>query len=79
MLTLGTANLTVNSCKLLYSTSADFAGAAEIAFDYKEGAIELAPESGKFPANCYYKFVFNVTVTGSSNKYVQFSKVEFVG
>lgn len=80
VLTLGTANLTVNSCKLLYSTSADFAGAAEIAFDYKEGAIELAPESGKFPANCYYKFVFNVTVTGSSsNKYVQFSKVEFVG
>lgn len=79
VLTLGTANLTVNSCKLLYSTSEDFADAKEVSFDYKSGEIELFATEGNFPANCYYKFVFNVTNTGSSNKYVQFSKVAFWG
>lgn len=79
VLTLGTANATVNSCKLLYSTSEDFSNATEISFEYKNGAIDLVPVSGKFPANCYYKFVFNVTNGESSNKYVQFCKVAFVG
>lgn len=76
VLTLGTANLDVNSCKLVYSTSADFTGAKEVAFDYKNGEIEIMAADGNFPANSYYKFVFNVT-TGSKKQYVQFTKVVF--
>lgn len=76
VLTLGTQNLTsINSCKLVYSINADFSDAKEIPFEYTQGAIELVED---FPANCYYKFVFNVTAP-SSNKYLQFSKVEFYG
>ncbi|MDE6871283.1 MAG: BACON domain-containing protein [Bacteroidales bacterium] len=79
VLTLGTASsITVNSCKLLYSTNADFSNASEVAFGYEEGDIELT-NGDVFPANCYYKFVFNVTVSGSTNRFVQFKKVAFWG
>ena len=30
-------------------------------------------------ANCFYRFVYNVSVSGNSNKFVQFSKVRFYG
>lgn len=79
VLTLGDATCTVNSCKLLYSTSEDFTDAKEVSFDYKQGEIELFAAEGNFPANCYYKFVFNVTNTTDKNKFVQFSKVAFWG
>ncbi len=76
VVTLGTKNITLNSCKLLYSTNADFTGATEVPFDYTEGAIVL---TNSYPANCYYKLVFNCTETSGSNKYVQLSKIEFYG
>ena len=34
---------------------------------------------GKDWSNCYYKFVYNVTVSGSSNKYIEFTKAVFTG
>ncbi|MGM9817958.1 MAG: hypothetical protein ACI30B_03130 [Paludibacteraceae bacterium] len=76
VVTLGTKNITLNSCKLLYSTNADFSGATEVPFEYTEGAIVL---TNSYPANCYYKLVFNCTETSGSNKYVQLSKIEFYG
>lgn len=76
VVTLGTKTITLNSCKLLYSTNADFTGATEVPFDYTEGAIVL---TNSYPANCYYKLVFNCTETSGSNKYVQLSKIEFYG
>lgn len=76
VVTLGTKNITLNSCKLLYSTNADFTGATEVPFDYTEGAIVL---TNSYPANCYYKLVFNCTETSGSNKYVQLSKIDFYG
>lgn len=79
VLTLGTASgITLNSCKLVYSTNADFSSSTEVPFDYIDGEIELTGADG-FPADCYYKFIFNVTVSGTSNKFVQFKKVEFYG
>lgn len=79
VLTLGTASgITLNSCKLVYSTNADFSSSTEVPFDYVDGEIELTGADG-FPADCYYKFIFNVTVSGTSNKFVQFKKVEFYG
>ena len=77
----GTMNVTSwNSLKLEYSTNADFTDAQTI--DASEiGAsktITFAPEGG-FPANCYFRFVLNITVTGSSNKYIQLKNIIFYG
>lgn len=75
-LTVGAASsITVNSLKLVYSTNSDFSNASEISNTF--AANSTISFEGNFPANAYYKFVFNVTVSGSSNKFVEFSKVEF--
>lgn len=77
-LTVGSASsITVNSLKLVYSTKADFSDEKEVSGTFAESSTIDFEED--FPANCYYKFVFNLTVNGSSNKFVQFSKVEFFG
>lgn len=77
----GTMNVTSwNSLKLEYSTSADFTDAQTIEAS-EVGAsktITFAPEGG-FPANCYFRFVLNITVLGSSNKYVELNNIIFYG
>lgn len=80
-LTVGAAsNITVNSLKLVYSTSADFSNASEVAGTFAANStISFKPASGDFPAGSYYKFVFNVTVSVTNNKFVEFKKVEFYG
>lgn len=77
----GTMNLSSwNSLKLEYSTNSDFSDAVTITAPSvaASSTIEFAPEGG-FPANCYFRFVLNVSVAGSNNKYVQFSKIIFYG
>ena len=75
-LTVGTASsITVNSLKLVYSTNADFSNSSEISKSFAENST--ISFEGDFPANAYYKFVFNVTVSATSNKFLEFSKVEF--
>ncbi len=75
-LTIGKAEsaLTGNSIKLYYSTNSNFSGATEISKPFSS-ASTITFEAD-FPKNAYYKFVINVTVSGTNNKYVQFSKVE---
>lgn len=76
--TFGTASsITVNSCKLVYSTNADFSEASEISVEF--AASSTVSFVADFPANAYYKLVLNVTVTSDKNKYVQLSKIEFIG
>lgn len=82
-ITFGKAtDITVNSCKLIYSTNADFTDSKEcnIAFT----ASSTADITEDFPANAYYKLVLNVTNTKKNDtKYVngsvQLSKIEFLG
>ncbi|MBR3479715.1 MAG: hypothetical protein IKH32_03300 [Prevotella sp.] len=81
-LTVGEASsITVNSLKLIVASDASFnnqidevsktfAASSTITFTPTSPATEWAN-------NAYYKFVFNVTVSGSSNKYVQFSEAKF--
>lgn len=80
-LTVGEANsVTVNSLKLVYSTSADFSNASEVEGTFAANStISFKPASGDFPANSYYKFVFNLTISSTSNKFVEFKMVEFFG
>lgn len=78
-LTIGAASsITINSIKLVYSTNADFSNATTLtASSTKASTTHTFAPVGGFPANAYYKFVFNLTVSSTSNKFVEFNKVEF--
>lgn len=76
--TFGTAtNITINSCKLVYSTNADFTDSKECNITFKKSSTVEITEN--FPANAFYKLVFNVTNTKKSTGYVELSKIEFLG
>lgn len=74
------SSLTWNSLILEYSTNQDFTNSQKITAS-EIGAnktITFAPVGG-FPANCYFRFIINVTVTVGSNKYLQLSAIKFYG
>ena len=75
--THGTANsITVNSFKLIISDEANGAGETiDVAFKASATTTIDLPE-GDY-SNKYFKFLYNVTVSGSSNKYVQFKGAKF--
>ena len=75
--TFGTSSITVNSCKLVYSTNADFSESSEIPVKFT--ASSTVSFVADFPANAYYKLVLNVTNATKNNKFVQLSKIEFIG
>lgn len=84
VLTVGTAsNITVNSLKLLVGTSAFTAsstsgGTSTVTGTFKASSdITFNRPSGADWSNKYFAFSFDVTVSGSSNKYVQFSAAKF--
>lgn len=78
--THGTSSLTVNSVKLTVSKNADFSSPVDV---LDGGAFAASAEmtferpAGHSWAGCYYKITYNVTVEGSSNKFLQFVKGEF--
>ncbi len=82
VVTHGTASsITINSVTLIVSTEANGAGSVISTID---GGTFTASSDMTFArptdadwSNAYYKFVYNVTVSGTSNKYVQFSKAIF--
>lgn len=73
----GASSITVNSCKIVYSTSADFNNNKEVVGTFKAGST--VKFEADYPANCYYKLILNVTVSNSKNKFVELSKIEFIG
>ena len=75
-ITHGTSNITVNSFKLIISDAANDSG-TEIPVTFKASAkttIELP--AGDY-TNKYFKFLYNVTGSGSDNKYLQFTNANF--
>ncbi|MBQ6434029.1 MAG: Ig-like domain-containing protein [Bacteroidaceae bacterium] len=80
-LTVGTASsITVNSLKLIVASDADFNNKLdEVTATFSASStITFQPTTGtEWATGSYYKFIFNVTVSGSSNKFVQFTKAEF--
>lgn len=70
-------NITVNSCKFIYSTNADFTNSKECNIAFKASSTVEVTEN--FPANAYYKLVLNVTNSTNKNKFVELSKIEFFG
>lgn len=75
--TFGEATITVNSCKLVYSTNANFTDSKECNIAFKASSTVEVTEN--FPANAYYKLVLNVTNSTNKNKFVELSKIEFFG
>ena len=75
--THGTASsITVNSFKLIISDEANGAGETiDVAFKASATTTIDLPE-GDY-SNKYFKFLYNVTVSGTSNKYVQFTGAKF--
>lgn len=76
-ITFGTSKITVNSCKLVYSTNADFTDSKECNIQFT--ASSTVEVTDNFPANAYYKLVLNVTNKTNSNQSVELSKIEFLG
>ena len=80
-LTVGTASsVTVNSLKLIVASDANFSNAIdEVTGTFAASStISFAPTSGtEWATGAYYKFVFNLTISSTSNKFVQFTKAEF--
>ena len=77
----GASSITVNSLKLTVSTDANFSTVIDNVTKSlsANSTISFTPTTGtEWPSGAFYKFTFNVSVNGSTNKYVEFSKVEFM-
>ena len=81
-LTVGAAsNITVNSLKLLVASNADFSTQIDevtVAFTASTTlSFEPTNPLTEWAENAYYKFIFNVSVSGNSNRFLEFTKAEF--
>lgn len=79
VLTVGNADsITVNSLTLLVGTSQGASDVSSVTATFAANSdITFERPNGKDWSNCYFTFVFNVTVSSSSNSYVQFTKAVF--
>ena len=81
-LTVGAAsNITVNSLKLIIASNADFSTVIdEAAIDFEASStLTFNPTNPltEWAENAYYKFIFNVSVSGNNNKYIEFTNAVF--
>ncbi|MBQ9363115.1 MAG: Ig-like domain-containing protein [Bacteroidaceae bacterium] len=81
-LTVGAASsITVNSLKLIVASDANFNNQIdEVSATFTANStITFTPTSPatEWAEDAYYKFVFNVTVSGNSNNFLEFTKAEF--
>ena len=73
------ANIEVNSFTVIVASDAEFDNVISTLnpeFVASETTTILRPEGADW-SNAYYKFVYNVTVAGTSNKFVQFVGAKF--
>lgn len=73
------SNITVNSWTLIVASDSDFTDVISTltpTFAANTKTTINRPTSADW-TNCYYKFVYNVSVSGNSNRYLQFSQAKF--
>lgn len=79
-LEFGTASsITVNSITMMVAGDADFNNVIDskpVTFS-ANNTVDVTPTEGKEWKNAYYLFVFNVTVEGSTNKFLQLKSIKF--
>ncbi len=75
------SSITVNSMTVIVASDANFNNVVSTvsASFASNSTVTVERPSGADWSNCYYKIVYNVTVSGSSNKYLEFKKAEFTG
>lgn len=75
------SSITVNSMTVIVSENADFSSPVSTLTPsfVASSTVTVNRPDGKDWSNCYYKIVYNVTVSGSSNKFVEFSEAKFYG
>ena len=82
VITHGTASsITVNSMTVTVSKNSDFSDPVSTLTPsfVASGTVTVDRPDGKDWSNCYYKITYNVSVSGSSNKFIQFTGAEFYG
>ena len=73
------ANITVNSVTMIVASDAAFNNVIEsksVNFSANSN-VDVTPGTGIEWTDAYYKFVFNVSVSGSTNKYFQLKSIKF--
>ena len=78
-LEIGSKSITLNSITLIVASDGDFTSVLEqqtITDVVEYSTLHFKPSSGSW-SDAYYKFTFNVTVQGGSNKFVQFKSAKF--
>ena len=73
------SSITVNSWTVIVSENADFSDPVSTltpTFAANTTTTIIRPNDADW-SNCYYKFVYNVTVSGSSNKFLEFTEAVF--
>ena len=73
------SGITVNSWTVIVSKNSDFSSPVSTltpTFAASTTTTINRPD-GKDWSNCYYKFVYNVSVSGSSNKFIEFTSAVF--
>ena len=79
-LEFGTASsITVNSITMTVAGDDGFSDVIDtkaVTFS-ANNTVDVTPTEGKEWKNAYYRFVFNVTVEGSSNKFLQLKSIKF--
>lgn len=78
--THGTAsNITVNSWTVIVASDAGFTNVVSTLTPTFEASATttINRPTGADWSDCYYKFVYNVSVSGNTNKYIQFSQAQF--
>lgn len=75
------SGITVNSMTVIVATDDEFNNVVSTLTPTFEADATVTVErpSGADWSNCYYKIVYNVTVSGSSNKFLEFTKAVFTG
>ena len=75
------SNITVNSMTVIVASDANFNNVVSTltpAFT-ANGTVTVERPDGNDWSNCYYKFVYKVTVSGSSNRFLEFKEAVFTG
>ena len=75
------SSITVNSMTVVVATDASFSNVVSTLTPtfVANNTVTVNRPAGVSWSNCYYKITYNVTVSGSSNKFIEFSKAEFTG
>ncbi len=79
---MSSGSITVNSVKLIVASDASFSTIIEEKTSTsieKNESFLFTPSAGKEWTNAYYKFLFNVSVTSNSNRYIEFVSAQFNG